>query len=298
VHAATVNGVPIAVEEVEREYRKLLLEMEDRIPGHRLESLRPQLRKQALESAVNLHLLLQEADRRGIEADAGGVEARYREIAGRFPRAEDLRTVLDSMGFSGETFREELARNLKIEVLLNQALGSPERVSEDDVEAFYRDHPETFSLQEKVRASHILIPAEAKDPEPVRVGKRLEISRLRRELEQGGDFAGLASRYSGCPTKSQGGDLGFFERGRMEKPFEDAAFSLRPGEISEVVETQFGYHLILATARQEAGIVPLEEVRDQVAEHLIARKNQDRIGAFLETLRLSAAIKYPGDAPA
>jgi peptidyl-prolyl cis-trans isomerase C len=81
----------------------------------------------------------------------------------------------------------------------------------------------------------------------------------------------------------------------MEKPFEDAAFHLKPGEVSEIVETQFGFHLIRTTERQEAGIFPLEEVRDKIAEFLNGRKNEKRIGDYLDKLRQAATIEYAGE---
>ena len=290
----TVNQVQITQEDVDRAQEKLLLELEGQIPPEQMDQARSQMKKQAVESLVNQSLLLQEADRKGIQPDEKQVEDRFRDIAGRFPQVEDFHKVLDSMGFSEETFRVELARNQKIETLLQGEVGTPEKATEGDVDAFYRDYPDNFTLQEKVRASHILISAGPEDPEPVRVQKRLELSKLRGELEQGGDFASLASQHSGCPSKAQGGDLGFFERGKMVKPFDEAAFNLKPGEISDIVETKFGCHLILATERQEAGIVPLEEVRDKVAEFLNGQKNQEKIGAYLGTLRQAATIEYAG----
>jgi peptidyl-prolyl cis-trans isomerase C len=289
---ATVNDIEITDRDVDRTLQKLLLEFEDQIPPDQIEQVRPGLKQQAIESLVNQSLLMQEADRKGIEPDKKVVDARFEDIAGRFPRPEDFRTVLDSMGFSEQTFRAELGRNQKIESLLAEEVGAFEEATEEDVEAFYRENPEDFTVQEKVRASHILISSDPGDPDALRMEKRLEVSRLRGEIQRGGDFGLLASRHSGCPTRDQGGDLGFFERGRMEKPFEDAAFNLKPGEVSEIVETQFGFHLIKTTERQEAGILPLEEVRDKIFAFLNGRKNEKKIGEYLEKLRQTATIQY------
>jgi peptidyl-prolyl cis-trans isomerase C len=292
----TINDVQITQEEVDRALKKIMLELEDKIPPEQINEARTQLGKQAMESLVNQSLLLQEADRQGIESDEKQIDDRYREIAERFPEAKEFQTVIDSMGYSEETFRVELARNQKIEILLAKEVGAPEEVTEKDVESFYRDNPDNFTLQEKVRASHILLSSSPEDPESVRVQKRLEISRLRGEIEQGGDFSGLAGQHSGCPSKSQGGDLGYFERGKMVKSFEDAAFTLKPGEVSNIVETQFGYHLIMVTERQEAGVISLEEVRDKVTEYLNGQKSQEKIGEYLEKLRQAATIEYAAQA--
>jgi len=290
-----VNRVGISREEVDRALERLILDLEDRMPPEALEEARPQLMKQAVENLVNQSLLLQEADRRGIQAEEAWVLERFGEIAARFPRVEDFHTVLESMGLSEDAFRRELAQNQKIETLLAEEVGPPEETTREEVDAFYRDNPENFTLQEKVRARHILISTEAADSEPVRVQKRLEVARLRGEIAQGGDFASLASRHSGCPTSAQGGDLGFFERGRMAAPFEEAAFSLKPGEVSHPVETQFGYHLIQVTDRQEAGIVPLEQALERIAEYLSAQKNGEKIAEYLGELRLKATVEYASE---
>jgi len=288
----TVNGVGISREEVDRTLERLVLDLAGRMSPEQVETLRPRLRKQAVENVVNQGLLVQEADRRGIQPGEAEVEERFAEIAGRFPGVEVFRTVLQSMGMSEEAFREELEQNRKIEALLAVEVGSGEKVTQEDVDAFYRDNPEKFTLHEKVRARHILISTEPADSEPLRVQKRLEICRIRAEIENGGDFGVLAGRHSGCPTRAQGGDLGPFERGRMARPFEEAAFSLQPGEVSGVVETQFGYHLIQVTDHQEPKEAPFDQVKGQIEEFLNSQTRDNAIGEYLGKLRGSAKIQY------
>ncbi len=147
-------------------------------------------------------------------------------------------------------------------------------------------------MPEKVEASHILIGVDPGTPPEIRTQKRLEAARLRGELEKGADFAQLAQQHSDCPSKAQGGSLGSFERGKMVKPFEDAAFSGKQGEVSEVVETQFGYHLIKPTAHQEAKDIPLEQVREEVSSFLNGQKREETIKEYIEKLRSVAKIEY------
>jgi len=290
----TVNGHGITDAEVARTVEKLLVEYEDQIPDGQTEPTRPMLEKQAVESLINQRVLLQEADRQGIRADEGAVEARFREILGRFSRAEEFQQVLGAMGFSERTFREELDRNLRIEVLLEREVGEPAEVTDADVDRYYRENPGSFQVPERVRASHILISSDASEPDARRTEKRLQISRLRGELEAGGDFERLAGDHSACPSRSRGGDLGFFERGKMVKSFEDAAFSLKTGEISGIVETPFGYHLIKKTDHQEAGMLELKEIRENVASFLHRQRREQRIGGYLSRLRETATIAYAG----
>ena len=122
--------------------------------------------------------------------------------------------------------------------------------------------------------------------------KRLELIGLRNKSQEGADFAKIAEEPSECPSKQQGGDLGFFERGKMVKPFEEAAFNLKVGEVSDIVETQFGFHLIKVSEYQEARTIPFEEVNDKISIHLKNTKEQQAVNTYLGTLREKADIEY------
>ena len=289
---ATVNGKQISRPEVDQALGNLLTQHREQIPPDQVSQAKPALWKQALEHLINQHLLVQEADRQEIKPDEKTVEDRFAEVAGRFPNPKEFNEVLDSMGMTEQEFRQEIRQNLKIEDLLDKKLSRSKEVTDEEVNAFYRDHPESFRTSEQVRASHILIGVKPEDPQQERDRKRLEASRLRGEIERGAAFEQLAQQHSDCPSKAQGGDLGFFERGRMVKPFEEAAFKLKKGEVSQVVETEFGYHLIKVTDRQESGVMALDQVRDKVASFLDRQQKEQQIGDFLANLRKTATIEY------
>ena len=115
---------------------------------------------------------------------------------------------------------------------------------------------------------------------------------MRERIVKGEKFEALAQELSDCPSKASGGDLGLFERGRMIKEFEDAAFALAPGEISPVIETQFGYHVIKVTEHNEPKTSALEEVQQDIAENLKTTKEEAAFESFLQNLRQSAQIEY------
>ena len=109
-------------------------------------------------------------------------------------------------------------------------------------------------------------------------------------------MATLAMANSDCPSKDKGGDLGFFGRGQMVKPFEDAAFALGVGQISPVVETRFGYHVIKVTEKEEAGTTAFEDVEESIIDYLADMKKQDEMNTYMTSLRDAASIEYADSA--
>jgi len=287
-----VNDEVISVSDVDRATSILLAQYRDQIPPDRLAEARTALRKQAVENLINQSLLLGEAEKQGIQPEQQAVDARYAEVSGRFSSPEEFQSAMASMGLSKEAFRDEIKQDLKIESLLEGQLKEVKKVTEEDVSAFYRDHPDSFRSGEQVRASHILIRVEATAAEEDRSQKRLELAGLKGQIDEGADFGSLASEHSDCPSKARGGDLGYFERGKMVKPFEDAAFEMKVGDVSDIVETQFGYHLIKVTDHQDPKTAPFEEVKAQI-ENLMNRQEKDKVvGEYLAQLRGSAEITY------
>ncbi len=135
--------------------------------------------------------------------------------------------------------------------------------TDEELKKYYDENQQFFSVDESVSAKHIL----TKELE--------EIKKVEEELAGGMSFEDAAKKYSTCPSKERGGDLGFFSRGQMVKEFEDAAFTLEPNKVSEPVKTQFGYHLIMVTEKKEQATRPFEEVKDQINQNLIMEKQRD-----------------------
>jgi peptidyl-prolyl cis-trans isomerase D len=150
-----------------------------------------------------------------------------------------------------------------------QAYTDRVQVTDDQIAQYYEAHQEEFRQDARVHARHILfrLPPQATPEEESRV--RVEAEAVLKQAQAGEDFAALAGQFSGDPgSAQQGGDLGFFKRGAMVKPFEDVALTLKPGEVSDLVRTDFGYHIIKVEETQEEGYTPLESVREQVRAQL------------------------------
>ncbi len=163
-----------------------------------------------------------------------------------------------------EEFRTVMARtedNLLKSYAFQKAIGT-ETVSDEEVENYFNTFKSSFA-QDSADASHILVDSEEKANE------------ILAEINEGLDFAEAAQKYSSCPSKEAGGRLGNFSRGMMVPEFEEAAFNMEVGAISEPVKTQFGYHIINITAKNEEGESSFDEVKEDLSRHLLGVKQQD-----------------------
>ena len=197
-----------------------------------------------------------------------------------------------NLHISEEKLRKEIEDDLKIKILLDRHISQENDVSQEEIQEFYHANSESFHTPERIRASHILIAASLADSPEERAQKRKRILRIRTEIAHGADFEKLVHQYSDCNSKSKGGDLGYFERGKMVKPFEDTAFQLSVGEVSEIVETKYGFHLIKLNERQEGQMIPLEQVREKIISFLEREKRDLAIREYLFKLRSNARIEY------
>ncbi len=149
------------------------------------------------------------------------------------------------------------------------------KVTDEEARKFYDENTDQFNAGETVNASHILVENAEKAEE------------IRKEIESGAiTFAEAAKKYSSCPSKENGGELGTFGRGQMVKEFEDAAFSMNVGEISAPVITQFGAHLILLNEKSESTIVPYEDIADRLKEQLLSEKQQKAFASKINQLKI------------
>jgi peptidyl-prolyl cis-trans isomerase C len=245
-----------------------------------------------MESIINKTLLFQEADKKNIQPAQKEIDAELNNIVSRFPAPDMFEKQLSTMGITREKLLQDITQNLKISTLVKDSTGEVPAVTDEEISSFYNGNPQNFQAPEQVKASHILFKVNPDDAQELKDQKRLELAALRGQIEKGADFAKLAKENSECPSKERGGDLGFFGRGSMVKPFEDTAFSMKNGDVSQVVETQFGYHLIKVVDRKESRTVPLEEVKEKISTHLTSEKERELFGVYLTELRKTAKIEY------
>jgi peptidyl-prolyl cis-trans isomerase C len=193
----------------------------------------------------------------------------------------------------------QLRTNVPRQKLLEAQWAGKIDVNDAQARAYYDAHPEEFEKQAQVRASHILIaPDPNVDPNEGRIAAKQKAEKLLGQIKEGADFAELAKANSDDPVSAaEGGDLDFFGRDQMVKPFEDAAFALEPNQVSDVIETQYGYHIIKVTDRKEASVVPFEEANASIITELTNQKKAEIANEYMQSLRDKATIVYTQTAP-
>lgn len=193
--------------------------------------------------------------------------------------------MLASQGVSREEAAENLAINASVTKWMQEKVTHDIEVSDEEVAKVYEANKAQFGTPAKVKAFHILVPTPQGADTAAKKGARSKAERLLQELKDGGDFAAMAQEHSSCPSGKNGGDLGYFGKGQMVPAFEKAAFALKEGELSDVVETRFGYHIIKGGPRQEATTKSMDEMRDQIEKFVKNRKTDELMRAKVEELR-------------
>ena len=187
--------------------------------------------------------------------------------------------------------REDIKRDMAIKALVDDEVDKKVTITEEESKTFYDSNPQLFQQPERIKASHILIKVDEGASEEKKAEARKKIKEIQQKVEKGEDFAELAKTYSEGPSAPRGGDLDFFGRGQMVKPFEDAAFSLEPNETSDIVETQFGYHLIKVFEKQPPQKIAYAEVKDRIDNHLKNQKLRTERQLYFDKLKKDAKIE-------
>ncbi|MDI3538277.1 MAG: hypothetical protein PWP12_629 [Bacillota bacterium] len=230
-----------------------------------------------VDQLLEEEMLLTEAENQGITIEPEKVKAAWEELyAGlmaQYGDAEKLEAALKKAGITESDLKKVLADNLKLAELY-QKVTADVKVSADEAEQYYRENLAEFEVPEQVKASHILV-AEEKLAEEIRS-----------RLLKGEDFAELAREYSIDPgSKETGGELGYFSRGQMVPEFDQAAFDTPVGELSPVVKSSFGFHIIKVEDKKPARTLSFAEVEEVLTKHLEDQRKADKFAAFMADLK-------------
>lgn len=286
--AARVNGEEITAARLEGMFQEYLKEQGRTVQKMTSPGTYKRMRREALEKLIERELLWQEARKQDVASEETVDEA-FRTFREQFPDDARMRVRLEEYRFTAQSYREYLRQDASIRLYVTR-LAASAQVSDAEVHAFYEENPDKMRRPESVRARHLLV-AVAKDAsDKDRQAARKKIERLLAQAKKGADFAELARKHSQDASAARGGDLGFFPRGALVPPFEAAAFALKPGGLSGVVETPFGFHIIKLEERRAEALVPEAEVSGQIRDYLLrvkrARILQDRIGELREAAKI------------
>ena len=287
---ATVDGSVITRGDLNREMNNMQRQLEKQ--GRQLDDSQiAEMKNETLENLINRELLYQEGKKTGIEIESQAVEKEFGNLKKQFSSEEEFRKALTEIHLSETAMKNELKKRLTIQQFIEDKVVKKIVVSEKETKTYYDENPAFFKKPEQVRASHILIKIETPADDSKKTDARKKIQEIRQRLQKGEDFAELAKKFSDCPSGANGGDLGYFSRGQMVEPFEKAAFSMKPGEMSDIVETRFGFHLIKVVDKQAAATLDYEATKEKISRYLKNMKVQQEVDRLIEKLRAKAEIK-------
>ncbi len=286
--AAVVNGVHIPISDLDKEIQTVMMQNPELRSGEDIVALR-KMRKEALSDLIDKELIVQEGKKAGFKARDIEIDTELAKIEQRFPSQDAFQQKLEQDNLTQKKLRGIIERALiRKKVLDIKVKPIAKSVTEEDIAAFYQENKQQF---QEVQASHILFKVAPDADAEVKAEAKSEMQVILEKARGGADFAELAKEYSQCPSSLKGGNLGFFTWGQMVKPFENVAFSLEKGQISEIVETQFGYHIILAVDKKPKTQAELDNVHETIRKVLYEKEVDAALRKWLEPVREKADIK-------
>jgi len=284
---ARVNGEDVTKVDFDRLIKNMELRANQPVPAER----RNEIFRQALDQLVTYAVLTQETRARKVAVTDDEVESNIKQMRSQFPNQQEFTKALATRGMSLDKLKSDTRIDISINKMMEAEAATGQPPADAQVREFYDKNPDKFKQDEAVRASHILFKVEESADAAAKKKVRDQAESVLKQARGGADFAELAKKHSADGSAQQGGDLNFFTKGQMVPAFDQAAFSMKPGEISDIVTTQFGYHIIKVTEHRAPSTVPFEQVSERIKEFLTEQQKQQKVEAFINSLKQKAKIE-------
>jgi peptidyl-prolyl cis-trans isomerase C len=287
---AKVNGVVIKKGEFKQALQSTYQHLQQ--SGRLIDgTMYEQLKKEVLESLISLIVLDQYSRELSIVVDEGSVEKLYQKAVSEYASKRAYHEALKEAGLTDADLRTRIRRTLAAQKVVKDHVSPKITVTDEEVKKYYDENADAFEHDVQVHAAHILIKVSPFADDEIRKLAKKRIQAIQKKIQAGEDFAQLAKTYSEGPSKVNGGDLGYFSGAQMAPAFATAALSLQPGEVSDVVTTQFGYHLIKVYDRKPAGMVPFSEAAPVLKQRFFRERLDASLQKLVESLKAKAKIE-------
>jgi peptidyl-prolyl cis-trans isomerase C len=287
-----VNGEDITRGEINDMMAMAMQRFGGQIPPEQLQAVQSQMYAQIKDELINQKLITAAVAAADIEMDDAEVAKTIEDIRGSLPEDLTLEAALEKEGQTIEMLQDNIRNDMAKRQLLESKTADVPPATEAEAKEFFDSNPDQFAAPESVSASHILIKFDDTDTDETKAEKKAKLEEIRLSIiAETVTFEDAATGNSDCPSSAQGGSLGTFGKGRMVPAFEVAAFSQEPGEIGEIIETPFGYHIIQVTDHQDEGAMDFEEAKDKLVDYLTNQKKQQVVMDYVASLRDSATIE-------
>jgi peptidyl-prolyl cis-trans isomerase C len=283
-----VNGEPIERWELENGLKRAEARAGGAVPPDK----RDEVLRGVLDQLVAYHLVAQVAREQKVAVSDADVETQMKGIRQSFPTEEAFQQGIAAQALTLDELRKQTRMSLQIQKVVESEINSKITVADTEVDTFYKQNLERFKEGDSVHASHILIGVPQTATAAEKGQAKAKTQQILKQIQGGGDFAALARTESqDTGSAPNGGDLGFFQKGMMTPAFEKAAFELKPGSISGVVESPFGFHIIKVHERRAARTVPFAEVSPQIKDFLTQNQRQAKLQQFIEEKKAKTKIE-------
>jgi peptidyl-prolyl cis-trans isomerase SurA len=288
---ARVNNQIITRSAYQHEQEQLKQEAQQQDPSH-AQQIAADGQKDVLRGLIDRELLLEKGKELGITADTELIK-RLDEMRKqmKLDSMEELEKAAQAQGVSFEDFKDNLRTEIITQQVIQREVGSRMNISKEEEQRFYEQHKSEMARPEAVRLSEILISTEqAGDDQQKLDAAKAKAEDVLKQIRAGGDFAEIAKKESQDPSAAQGGDLGDFERGKLAKQLEDMTFSMKKGDLSDVIRTKQGFVILKITDHISPGIPSFNDVENRVQEAVYMQKLQPALRDYLKKLREQAYI--------
>ena len=286
-----VNGQVISEDAIQFELERLVrFYSEHGLSQEQIRAQLPTLVQRATDQAIGTKLLLDEASRLDLPVSDAEVEEQLERIVRQVGGRPAFEQALAQQKLTEAAFREQLRRGKRVDKLVEKAVAGVEEPTEADIRAYFGEHQDEFAKGERVLAQHILVTPDG-DTQTSKDEARAKIAGIRELVLGGKDFSDEAAAHSMCPSGKEGGSLGWFGRGMMVPEFDRAVFGMSDGDVSDIVETQFGYHIIYRNAHEDGGEPDFDAVREQIRDLIRHSRRGEAMTAYVEELRAKAKIE-------
>jgi peptidyl-prolyl cis-trans isomerase C len=285
---ARVNG-----EKIERwEFDNAVKRMEARAGGPVPPDKRDEVLRGVLDQLVAFHLLAQESRARKMAVADTDVDARLADIRKSFPTEDAFKQGIAAQGLTLDQLKAQAKSSLEVAKVIDSEVNAKVAVQDPEVKTFYDSNLERFKQGDTVHAAHILIGVPQNASPEQKAEAKNKAAAVLKTVKAGGDFATLARANSSDPGSApNGGDLGFFPKGQMTPAFEEAAFKLKPGTTSGLVETPFGFHIIKVLERRGPRTAPFAEVSGQIKDFLTQGQREQKLQQFVEQVKAKGKVE-------
>lgn len=290
---AVVNGAELTEADLQQEIN-IIMPMNQAFHGNTSEEKMNKIKADAMKNLVDSELRAQDALAKGMKIPPSVFDEEYNKMVTRFKTKKELIVAYQNAGFTEKSFKWVIERKLLAEKSRLAEVDGAVSITPEKVKNYYTTNVAKYSKPEEFRASHVLVKVDPSSTAEERKALNTKAEILLKRIKAGENFEDIASIESDDASRVKGGDLGYFHSGQTVAEFEEALVKLKVGETSGIVESMYGFHIILLTEKRAPRLIPFEEIKDKINKDLVDSEKKQLLENWMARLYKNAKISYPG----